>query len=164
MSELAMPRPVVGSFSASDIDPTIVTSSPSRIQTVPSPRRTSQCHLAHGSRYSRAGTLVLIVSLFPLVLAVAAPSAMARLSPRGRLSQTPSRSFHRLLVEFGVDELVGLGQLGDQRFLDLTRVDRPAELRGDIPRGGRIPFQFQGRVDGHERSRDLAASRGDDHA
>ena len=35
--------------------PTMVTSSPSRIQTVPSPR-TIQCHRDQGSRSSRAGT------------------------------------------------------------------------------------------------------------
>src|SRR3954449_3364997 len=60
MSELLMPRPVVGSFSASDIDPTIVTSRPSRIHTVPSPMTTSQCHFAQGRRSSRAGTAVVM--------------------------------------------------------------------------------------------------------
>ena len=40
------------------IAPTMVTSSPSSIQTVPSPTKTSQCHLDHGRRSSRAGTSV----------------------------------------------------------------------------------------------------------
>ncbi len=40
----------VGGLRASDIEPTMVTSSPSRIQTVPSPITISQCHRAHGSR------------------------------------------------------------------------------------------------------------------
>src|SRR3954468_21515247 len=44
------------------IAPTIVTSSPSRIQTVPSPTMTSQCQLLQGSRSMRAGILVLTVS------------------------------------------------------------------------------------------------------
>src|SRR3954454_11765517 len=37
------------------IAPTIVTSSPSRIHTVPSPTTTSQCHFDQGRRSSRAG-------------------------------------------------------------------------------------------------------------
>ena len=47
------------------IDPTIVTSSPSRIHTVPSPIRIFQCHRDHGSRSSRAGMLVSIVPSSP---------------------------------------------------------------------------------------------------
>src|SRR4051794_40178639 len=42
--------------------PTIVTSRPSRIQTVPSPITTIQWNRDQGSRSSRAGTLVSIVS------------------------------------------------------------------------------------------------------
>ena len=38
----------------------MVTSSPSRIQTVPRPITTSQCHLAQGNRSSRAGMSVVI--------------------------------------------------------------------------------------------------------
>ena len=41
-SKLLSPSPVFGSARASDIDPTIVTSSPSRIQTVPRPITTNQ--------------------------------------------------------------------------------------------------------------------------
>src|SRR5687768_12757846 len=59
-SKLLMPRPVFGSASASDIDPTIVTSSPSRIHTVPRPITTSQWNLDQGSRSSRAGMSVVI--------------------------------------------------------------------------------------------------------
>ena len=43
------------------IEPTIVTSRPSRIQTVPSPTTIRQCHLDRGSRSSRAGMFVSIV-------------------------------------------------------------------------------------------------------
>ena len=60
MSELLRPRPVLAGLRASDIEPTMVTSSPSRIQTVPSPITISQCHRAHGSRSSRAGMSVVI--------------------------------------------------------------------------------------------------------
>ena len=55
-----MPRPVLAGFSASDIDPTMVTSSPSRIHTVPRPITIIQCHRAQGSRSSRAGMSVVI--------------------------------------------------------------------------------------------------------
>src|SRR3954447_37454 len=60
MSELLSPRPVLSGFSASDIDPTMVTSSPSRIHTVPSPTTTSQWNRDHGSRSSRAGMSVVM--------------------------------------------------------------------------------------------------------
>src|SRR5438270_608062 len=43
---------------APDSDPTSVTSSPSRIQVIPSAQTTSQWKRAQGSRSSRAGTLV----------------------------------------------------------------------------------------------------------
>ncbi len=48
MSPLLSPRPVSSGFSAADIEPTIVTSRPSRIHTVPRPITTSQCQRAHG--------------------------------------------------------------------------------------------------------------------
>src|SRR6478736_1844293 len=60
MSELLIPSPVSGDFRASDIEPTIVTSSPSRIHTVPRPITTIQCHRAHGSRSRRAGMSVVM--------------------------------------------------------------------------------------------------------
>ncbi len=60
MSELLMPRPVLAGFSASDIDPTMVTSSPSRIHTVPRPITIIQCQRDHGSRSRRAGMSVVI--------------------------------------------------------------------------------------------------------
>ena len=59
-SKLSMPRPVLGSASASDIEPTMVTSSPSRIHTVPRPSTTNQCQRLQGSRSSRAGISVVI--------------------------------------------------------------------------------------------------------
>ena len=66
--------------------PTIVTSSPSRIQTVPSPTRTSQCQRDQGSRSSRAGTLVVkvreAVDLRPSALAVVLTGLPFRTSPR----------------------------------------------------------------------------------
>ena len=58
-ASISMPLP--GSVRRGAIAPTIVTSSPSRIQTVPRPMTMRQWNLAHGSRSSRAGTLVRIV-------------------------------------------------------------------------------------------------------
>ena len=56
-------RPSPASFSVrrEAIEPTIVTSSPSRIQTVPRPIITIQWKRDHGSRSSRAGTWVSTV-------------------------------------------------------------------------------------------------------
>ena len=51
---------MLSGFSASDIEPTMVTSRPSRIQTVPSPITTIQCHLAHGNRSNLAGMSVVM--------------------------------------------------------------------------------------------------------
>ena len=48
-------------------EPTIVTSSPSRIQTVPRPMTTSQWNLDQGNRSSRAGIRVSIVSVWTLM-------------------------------------------------------------------------------------------------
>ena len=53
-------RRATAALRASLIDPTMVTSSPSRIHTVPSPITTSQCQRLHGSRSSRAGMSVVI--------------------------------------------------------------------------------------------------------
>ncbi len=58
-AEMLMPLPLAEIAPA--IEPTIVTSSPSRIHTVPSPMRMRQCQRDHGSRSSRAGMLVSIV-------------------------------------------------------------------------------------------------------
>src|SRR3954452_536415 len=61
----AMPLPF--SVSRGAIAPTIVTSSPSRIHTVPSPPTTSQWNRAQGSRSSRPGMFVLMVSAVALI-------------------------------------------------------------------------------------------------
>ena len=55
---IAIPLP--GSVMRGAIEPTIVTSRPSRIQTVPRPITTIQWNFAHGSRSRRAGMLVSI--------------------------------------------------------------------------------------------------------
>src|SRR6202020_1235108 len=57
--EMLIPEPLAEIAPA--IEPTIVTSSPSRIQTVPRPIRIFQCQRDHGSRSSRAGMSVSIV-------------------------------------------------------------------------------------------------------
>ena len=59
--------PLPGSVRRDAIEPTIVTSSPSRIQTVPRPMTTSQWKRDHGSRSRRAGIAVLIVSVWTAV-------------------------------------------------------------------------------------------------
>src|ERR671914_1917384 len=51
-------RPDTGSVSLPAMLPTIVTSSPSRIQVTPRAKTTSQCHRLHGNRSSLAGILV----------------------------------------------------------------------------------------------------------
>ena len=56
---MEIPEPF--SVSREEIVPTIVTSSPSRIHTVPSPISTIQCQRAHGSRSSRAGIFVSMI-------------------------------------------------------------------------------------------------------
>ncbi len=58
-------RPLSSSVSRAAIEPTIVTSRPSRIQTVPRPMITSQWNLDHGRRSSRAGMRVSIVCSSP---------------------------------------------------------------------------------------------------
>ncbi len=65
-----MARPLPFSVSRPAIEPTMVTSSPSRIHTVPRPMTTSQCHLAQGNRSIRAGMFVLMLPVWtPLILA-----------------------------------------------------------------------------------------------
>src|ERR1700754_2008503 len=58
-SVMWMPDPF--SVSRLAIEPTIVTSRPSRIQTVPRPMTTIQCQRLHGRRSRRAGIFVTIV-------------------------------------------------------------------------------------------------------
>ena len=58
-SVILIPEP--SSVRREEIVPTIVTSRPSRIQTVPSPTSTIQCQRAHGNRSSRAGILVSMI-------------------------------------------------------------------------------------------------------
>ena len=53
--------PLPGMASWPEMFPTMVTSRPSRIHTVPSPMTIIQCHWDHGSRSSLAGTLVVIL-------------------------------------------------------------------------------------------------------
>lgn len=59
--------PLPGSVSRPPTAPTIVTASPSRIHTVPSPSSTRQCHGDHGSRSMRAGMSVVIVRSGPVM-------------------------------------------------------------------------------------------------
>src|SRR3954452_6538340 len=61
-----MAMPLSFSVSRGAIEPTIVTSSPSRIQTAPSPITTRQWKLDHGRRSRRPGMLVSIVAVWAL--------------------------------------------------------------------------------------------------
>jgi hypothetical protein len=54
-------RPLPCSLKRPPMAPTMVTARPSRIQTVPSPITTIQCHLDHGNRSMRAGMSVSMV-------------------------------------------------------------------------------------------------------
>ena len=56
--------------------PTIVTSRPSRIHTVPSPTSTIQCQRDHGSRSSRAG--IRVSTILPSAIDSVAISASAQ--------------------------------------------------------------------------------------
>ena len=85
-----MPRPVLSGFSASLIEPTMVTSSPSRIHTVPSPMTTSQCHRAHGNRSIRAGMSVVMRPVSTASAMVYLPSP-GRVGTRPASSRTPAR-------------------------------------------------------------------------
>ena len=75
--------PLPGSVSVGARKPMIVTSSPSRIQTIPSPITTRQWKLDHGSRSSRAGIRVSIVLNRP-ESAVASPASMLSTGIPGR--------------------------------------------------------------------------------
>ena len=75
MSELLRPRPVSAGLRASDIEPTMVTSSPSRIHTVPSPTTIIQCQRAHGSRSIRAGMSVVMRPVSTDIVAPPRPGA-----------------------------------------------------------------------------------------
>ena len=68
--EMLMPLPLAEIAPA--IEPTIVTSRPSRIHTVPSPMRILQCQRDQGRRSSRAGMLVSIVPSSPAVDSIVA--------------------------------------------------------------------------------------------
>ena len=67
----------------------IVTSSPSRIQTIPRPITTRQWNFDHGSRSSRAGILVSIVLKPPESAAAEPASMLSRSVPTPAGGQTP---------------------------------------------------------------------------
>jgi hypothetical protein len=59
-----MSSPLPGAESWPEMLPTIVTSRPSSIQTVPSPITIIQCHRDQGKRSRRAGTFVVTVPVW----------------------------------------------------------------------------------------------------
>ena len=63
------------------IAPTIVTSTPSRIHTVPRPKTTSQCQRLHGSRSIRPGMRVVMVSPALAAIGHGLPAAQRRHAP-----------------------------------------------------------------------------------
>jgi hypothetical protein len=69
------------------IEPTIVTSRPSRIHTVPRPTSTSQCQLVHGSRSKRAGMRVSMPGLQRATLPPCSAPRSATASPLARLAK-----------------------------------------------------------------------------
>src|SRR5262245_8151320 len=69
-------------WSVGPIEPTIVTSRPSRIQTNPSAPTTSQCQCDQGSRSSRLGTFVSMVVALTLVQRIGHRSSCVCISPR----------------------------------------------------------------------------------
>src|ERR1700739_3301482 len=75
LPDMEIPLPCEVSRDA--IEPTIVTSSPSRIHTVPRPITTSQWKRDHGSRSKRAGMAVLIVPVSSPLMVELVPDARA---------------------------------------------------------------------------------------
>src|SRR5215217_4098844 len=91
--------------------PTIVTSSPSRIQVIPSAAITNQCHRAHGSLSIRDG----------IRLSTALPTALASLTLCSSQSAKPSldtlRTFLCPLLTLCSASLIPLGQNRSRRAL-----------------------------------------------
>src|SRR5579884_2668287 len=94
--------PLPFSVSREAIEPTIVTSSPSRIQTVPRPMTTSQWKRDHGSRSRRPGMFVSMTPVWTLTAAVVPPADLRnhggqrapRLPPAGPSPPLPRRRRH----------------------------------------------------------------------
>src|SRR3954465_6736684 len=87
MSALVTSMPLPFSVIRDATEPTIVTSSPSRIQTVPRPNTMRQWNRDHGRRSSRAGTLVRTTrggAAAVLIDALRPPRASVSLHERGR--------------------------------------------------------------------------------
>jgi hypothetical protein len=85
-----MSMPLPGLLICPEMFPTMVTSRPSRIQTVPSPIMIIQCHRDHGSRSSRAGTLVVTVPVWTSLTVVLLVSAACGRRPA--LTEPPAAS------------------------------------------------------------------------
>src|SRR6185369_9036169 len=103
------------------IAPTIVTSSPSRIHTVPRPRTTSQCQPLHGRRSIRAGIRVSTVF-----------SLMGRCFPVSAREQTVyGGNMRRLLVVALL--AAGCGGGAHRSALTATPTPTPTDER-DVPR------------------------------
>src|SRR4051794_27255112 len=134
MWALVMSMPLPGSVRRAAIEPTIVTSRPSRIQTVPRPMTTRQWNLVHGRRSRRAGTSVRIV----LKRRAAAPAAWAVLDTErarpiawddGAVGLPRARS-PLSLHERRVDHALGLpARLRRQRLQALRHRGRGGPLR-----------------------------------
>jgi hypothetical protein len=111
-AEMLMPLPLAEIAPA--IEPTIVTSRPSRIQTVPKPMRIRQCQRDHGSRSSRAGMFVSIVPSCSLgTTAVAIVGSSFDLSLQAQLPRfAPPPTFTRWgsLVAGGIRRSAVLGE------------------------------------------------------
>src|SRR4051812_17087509 len=141
---MSMPLPVSDSRDA--IEPTIVTSSPSRIQTVPSPTTTRQWNFAQGSRSSRAGIFVVIVpvdaSMQRRYCRIRAP-VITLASPHARLPRTrPPLPLH----ERRADDAMALpARLRRRRREGVRQRGRRRPLRrGARPRGPRRARQAAG--------------------
>src|SRR6478735_7008228 len=117
MSELLMPSPVSADFRASDIDPTMVTSSPSRIHTVPRPITTIQCHRAHGSRSNRAGMSVV---MRPVSMSSDVETGRIITDIPARLDRLPGARWHWMVV-------IGLGTVWILDGLEVTIVGSMSE-------------------------------------
>src|SRR3954451_6063222 len=141
---MAMPLPLSERRDA--IDPTIVTSSPSRIHTVPSPTTTRQWNFAHGSRSSRAGIFVVIVPVDASMQRRYCRIRARVITLASRHARLPRPRPPLPLHERRADDALGLpARLRRRRLEGIRQRGRRGPLRrGARPRGPRRARQAAG--------------------
>src|ERR671915_230732 len=122
--------PLPSSVRRAAIEPTIVTSRPSRIQTVPRPITTSQWKRDHGSRSKRAGTRVSTVPSWALSLAIAAMATLGEhvAKPTSVPLLRPPLALHGAGQHDALGVRAGLRRRGGEALRD-TRGRQPLRAR-----------------------------------